>query len=514
MMQNLYLYCLVFVSGAAVLAIEILGTRILGPYYGVSLFLWSALIAVTLIALSVGYTIGGRWADKAATMRRLSIIISIAGAWILLIPWIKQPVLLLADPFGMRFAVLLAAFVLFAPPLTLLGIVSPYAIKLRTKSLREVGSTAGNIFAISTIASVISALLTGYFLIPNIGVRLLTIIIGIILLISASIGLAIKRNLKITALFITAILLLGTLLFLKLPRTSDSKLGLLAVEQSPYAEIRVIDRGNLRHLVIDGGIHTIVDSSTWKSNPLYISVLELTKLFFDRPGKLLLIGLGGGSVVKNFVKDGWNVEVVEIDPVVKKIAYKYFGLDPSEAIIHLMDGRRFLSTRTGNYDVIVMDAYGSSYVPFHLVTEEAFGLLASRLKPDGILAVNLLAIGWRDEIVKSLYVTLEQHFKEVYSLPTEKSPNELQSIILLASNRKLNDTDAMLGRQRDYPDDANSQWYMQRANQAWDNRFIPETENKTPLTDDLNPIDLHAEAISIIVRKRLHRYFGNKGLDW
>src|SRR3989304_2796512 len=249
MMQNLYLYCLVFVSGAAVLAIEILGTRILGPYYGVILFLWSALIAVTLIALSVGYTIGGRWADKAATMRRLSIIISIAGAWILLIPWIKQPVLLLADPFGMRFAVLLAAFVLFAPPLPLLGIVSPYAIKLRTKSLREVGSTAGNIFAISTIASVISALLTGYFLIPNIGVRLLTIIIGIILLISASIGLAIKRNLKITALFITAILLLGTLLFLKLPRTSDSKLGLLAVEQSPYAEIRVIDRGMLEYLV-------------------------------------------------------------------------------------------------------------------------------------------------------------------------------------------------------------------------------------------------------------------------
>jgi hypothetical protein len=141
-MKNFYLYVIVFISGASVLAVEILGTRILGPFYGVSLFLWSALITVTLIALSIGYTIGGRWADKGAKLSRLCYLMIGAGIWLLLIPWFKQPLLFLAEPLGLRFAVLAAAFVLFAPPLTLLGMVSPYAIRVRALSLDEVGKTA------------------------------------------------------------------------------------------------------------------------------------------------------------------------------------------------------------------------------------------------------------------------------------------------------------------------------------------------------------------------------------
>jgi len=152
--KNLYLYLIVFVSGASVLAIEILGTRILGPFYGVSLFLWSALITITLAALSVGYIIGGRLADKGPTIRHLCLIIAVAGTWLIIIPWIKYPILDTAHPFGLRFSVLVAAFLLFAVPLTLLGMVGPYAIKLNTSSIKEVGRISGNIFAISTIASV------------------------------------------------------------------------------------------------------------------------------------------------------------------------------------------------------------------------------------------------------------------------------------------------------------------------------------------------------------------------
>ncbi|MGH7600761.1 MAG: fused MFS/spermidine synthase, partial [bacterium] len=113
-MRNFYLYFIVFISGAAVLAVEILGTRILGPFYGVSLFLWSALITVTLAALSLGYAIGGRWADKSATLSRLCSLVAGAGAWLLLIPWLKQPLLVLTESLGLRFAVLVSAFVLFA----------------------------------------------------------------------------------------------------------------------------------------------------------------------------------------------------------------------------------------------------------------------------------------------------------------------------------------------------------------------------------------------------------------
>ena len=149
-MKYLPLHIIVFISGAAVLAIEILGTRILGPFYGVSLFLWSALITVTLIALSIGYWVGGRWADRGARLSRLGVLLAAAGAWLLMIPWIRTPLLAVAEPFGLRLAVLVAAFVLFAPPLTLLGMVSPFAIRLKAESVERVGRTAGDLFAIST----------------------------------------------------------------------------------------------------------------------------------------------------------------------------------------------------------------------------------------------------------------------------------------------------------------------------------------------------------------------------
>ena len=158
-MQNLYLYVIVFVSGAAVLAIELLGTRVLGPFYGVSLFLWSALITVTLVALSVGYAVGGRWADRGPRFASLCYLIAGAGIWLLLLPWLRSPVLQATEPIGLRFAVLAAAFLLFAPPLTLLGMVSPYAIRLRASSLGNVGRTAGDLYALSTIGRVVAALL-------------------------------------------------------------------------------------------------------------------------------------------------------------------------------------------------------------------------------------------------------------------------------------------------------------------------------------------------------------------
>ncbi len=515
MVKTIYLYSVVFVSGAAVLAIEILGTRILGPFYGVSLYLWSALITVTLIALSLGYLVGGRWADKKATVSRLCLIISLAGAWLVFIPWIKQPVLLLAEPIGLRFAVLFASFVLFAPPLTLLGMVSPYAIKLRAKDLNEVGSTAGNIFAISTTASVISALLTGYFLIPSFGVTLLILITGFILLISASIGLTSKLNPKLRALVPVVILLAGALFISKVPRNrADPDRGLMSINLSPYAEIRVLDIEDSRYLLIDGGVHTIVNVSDWRSLYPYVAVMDLNKYFFENPGKLLLIGLGGGSLVKSFAQDGWDVDAVEIDPVVTKTAFNYFGLDPSEAKIFHMDGRRFLFTHKENYELIIMDAYGSSSIPFHLVTEESFGLIASRLKENGILAINIEAIGWTDEIVKSLATTLKQHFDEVLALPISEPSNTLGNIVLLASRQQLDFPDEMLERPKDYVRDPYMHWYVRQLNHAWDNRFVPQTDSNLLLTDDLNPVDLRAEEINYIARKQLHSYFGENGLSW
>src|SRR5688572_5304532 len=189
----------VAVSGACVLAVEIAGTRILGPFYGVSLFLWSALIGVTLAALAVGYALGGRWADRGPTAARLAALLAAAGAWLAVVPFAVRPVLALGEPFGLRASVLVSATLLFFPPLLALGMVSPYAIRLRARSLDEVGRVAGDLYAISTVASVAGAIATGFWLIPTLGTRGLILGAGSVLLATAALVLLASRRGAATA---------------------------------------------------------------------------------------------------------------------------------------------------------------------------------------------------------------------------------------------------------------------------------------------------------------------------
>ena len=511
-MKKWYLYVVVFISGAAVLAIEILGTRILGPFYGVSIFLWSSLITVTLIALSVGYMLGGRWADKVTKMSNLYYLMFGAGIWLLLIPFIKHPVLIVAEPLGLRFAVLVAAFILFSPSLTLLGMVSPYALKVRTSNLNVVGRTAGDLYAISTIGGVIAALLTGFILIPNIGVGRLTFMVGIVLLFFASIGLVDELKSNFKKLSIVSVFIGTTIGFSLIPfDRPDPDNGLLTIEQSPYAEIRVLDLDNRRYLLIDGGTHTIVDPNTWESYFPYTAVMDLSREFFEQPGEMLLIGLGGGTVMKNFAKASWSVDAVEIDPVVIEIARDYFGLQESEGNIYCMDGRQYLKSNEKKYDVIAMDAFGSSSIPFHLITKESFGLIASRLKPKGIFAINLESNGWDDVIVRSIAATLKEHFEIVLALPTVVPANILGNMILFASNRELELLHDLNIDLKD-PNVRLSMDYQRY--RAWDYRFIPDLKGVAILTDDLNPVDLWSEKINLSARKGLHDYFKQSGLSW
>ncbi len=339
-MKHKYLYLSISVSGASVLAIEILGTRILGPFYGVSLFLWSALITVTLAALSAGYALGGRWADKGATYPRLSSLLAGAGLWLLAVPWIRNPILHLAEPFGLRFAALAAALVLFFVPLMLLGMVSPYAIKLRASSLEDIGRSAGNLYAISTVASVVAALLTGFFLIPSFGVYRLTLAVGILLVAAALPGFFGKRMPAAKLILPIVILAAGAgLIRGSRENAPDPERGLIFKGQSPYGEIRVVNDFEFRYLLIDGAVHTAVDTTLhYYSVMPYVHVIDLARGYFERPGRLLLIGLGGGSIAKRYHRDGWDIDAVEIDPLVTKVAYDYFGFDSLEARVH-QDGR-------------------------------------------------------------------------------------------------------------------------------------------------------------------------------
>ena len=503
-----FIYMAVIVSGMAVLAIELLGTRLLAPFYGADLYLWSALISVTLAALSFGYAAGGRLADRAPQITRLAFIQALAGLWIIAIPWLRTPLLTLLQTIDLRLGVLINAAVLFFPPLTLLGMVSPYALRLKASSVEKVGTTAGNLYAVSTAASVVAALATGFLLIPHIGVQRLFLLTGALLVLSGGIGFAMQRRViaalisTIIATAIGALLLTPTLI-----DQANAQTGLIAVVPSAYADVRVVDQDSIRYLLIDGGSHSSVDLSTGQSRMAYVNVLDLAKNYSSSPGRMLAIGLGGGSVVRNFVRDGWTVDAVEIDPVVTKMAQTYFGLSPADAQVYEMDGRQFLMTHHELYDVIVMDAYGSSFIPFHLVTQEAFELVRCRLRPDGILGVNLECVGWHDPLVSSVTATIKQHFRHVIALPIAEPPDQFGNLVLLASDHPLD-----LEKEPPVPKDRFSPEY-DRAH-AWDNRFEPDLTGAQILTDDLNPVDTWSVRINRAARNILHTTLDVRGIAW
>jgi spermidine synthase len=386
--------------------------------------------------------------------------------------------------------------------------VSPYAIRLKVSNINVVGRTAGNLYAVSTAASVIAAIVTGFYLIPNVGVSRLTFLIGALLIVTALVGFVAHRSRAGT---IASLVLLGMAVvaaFALAPQTrADIERGVLVIDHSPYAEIRVLDRDGRRYMTIDGGTHTIVDPETWISYFPYVHVLDLVKQLFEKRGDMLLVGLGGGSIAKNFHREGWSVDAVEIDPVVARLAESHFGLDPREARVYEMDGRQYLLAHDKQYDLVVLDAFGSSSIPFHLVTREAFALVKSRMVPGGVLAMNVQAVGWHDELVHTLAATLSTQFAHVTALPMAEPPNQLGNLILLASDR-----DIELPAELPLPESRFSREYYRV--HAWDNRFEVDVTGVQVLTDDLNPVDVWSERINLVARKDLHEFFGSSGVTW
>lgn len=186
MKDSLMHYGIVFTTGASILAIEILGSRMIGPYFGINLFLWTALLSITLIALALGYFFGGLLADYKPSYRVLATLILIAALWLSILPFITEPLSMFSRNFGYKFSVMLTALCLFTIPLSCLGCVTPYVLKLSVHSLDQVATKAGDLYAFSTVASVLSALATGFFFIPYVGVKELTYLLVLVLTLLAT----------------------------------------------------------------------------------------------------------------------------------------------------------------------------------------------------------------------------------------------------------------------------------------------------------------------------------------
>jgi spermidine synthase len=418
-----YLVVTAVVCGGLIMVVEVLGSRVVGPFFGVSLFVWTSLIAVTLIALAAGYAVGGFLADWRGTPPTLYTIIFAAGVLILLVPVLKMPVLKLAMGLGLRTGSFTATLVLFGPSLFLLGCVSPLFVKIAAHELANIGRTVGGFYALSTVGSVAGTILTGFFLIAYLSVdRIFQVVGGLLIGLAVVYAMLFRRRwVAVTAL---AIPLVGVTNNHVVTRTmpSGTQVTVVDVMESYYGNLKVVDYSyglkHTRELIIDGLLQGRIDVATGQSVSGYTYLLEVLPRAL-RPGghDCLVLGLGAGIIPMRYEASGVRTDVVEIDPEVLELAQRHFRFRLN-GDVYLEDARYFLSRTERSYDYIILDVFTGDTTPGHVLSLEALQAAKTRLRSGGILAVNYAGGLKKDTFMTASVVkTLKAVFDQVDLYP-------------------------------------------------------------------------------------------------
>ena len=483
-----WLYLTVFLTGASVMVIELLGTRLIAPFYGASLYVWSSLISVTMIALAIGYFVGGRWAD-CAQRTGLSLIIALSGLFTLLIPWVTRSVLLATDPLGLRGGAFVSALVLFSPSLTMLGMVSPFAIKLATTRLEGIGTSSGSIYAVSTVGSVIGTLLLGFFLFPWVGSRQILVSLGLVLLLLAIAVAIYEQKVFARTIAVLPCMLLAIVGLCLLPKivgaghvNPNSRFNVLSERESLYGYVRVIDdsQRNLRILSADASMIGAANIPDGINRLMYQDIVALIPAIKPSIKKALLIGQGAGHMAMT-LRDRFGIvtDTLEIDPAVAEAASKHFGFKPNGLAI-VGDARYEIRHLKGPYDLVIHDCFTGGSEPSHLLTVETLQQIKNLLAPDGIMALNFVAFGkgQGQQALASVSKTVAQVFSDQQLFISEPG-EDFNDFIFLASNQ---------------PVDLNSKSLTYDQTDWLNKRKYPlDNTNGLILTDNLNPLE-HLQA--------------------
>jgi spermidine synthase len=427
MNSGLKIPIIVLVSGAVVMSLELIASRIFAPYFGSTLYVWGSLIGIILTALAIGYWLGGRLADRTANGKTLANMLLFAGMFILLIPFIASKILPILKVLGPIYGPLIATVALLSIPGLLLGMVPPYALKLSARKINTLGSVAGNLYSLSTIGSILGTFLTSFVLIPMVGITNIVFLLGTILIIMSF--LSYRRPALSVAVLLYIFVVPGYLLRL-------NSVFSFAGNELAYQKVYETD-SSFYHITV------AVDRETGNEQVLFLDSLRQSSMYLDRPNetsfdypyyfnaafafnpeirKVLFIGGGGMSAPKKFLEmyEEIEIDVVEIDPEVVRIAKEYFAVpNDSRLDIHVEDGRMFLEKTDEKYDLIVLDAYSGDYVPYHLMTMEFFRLIRSRLSSEGVVAFNLITPieGELSRLFRSEYKTMGSVFENIHVLP-------------------------------------------------------------------------------------------------
>ena len=410
------LSALVFLAGAGSLAAEICASRLLAPYFGSSTVVWANLIGVVLAALALGYWLGGRLADRRPEPRLLGWIVAAAGALVAVTPFVARPLLDVAverldeASAGAVIGSFLGVLALFAPPVVLLGMVAPFAIRLAVTRVETAGAIAGRLYALSTAGSLLGTFLPALVTIPLLGTQ--RTLLGIaVLLGGAAALLAGVRALAVAA----ASLVLAAVP----PGAVKGSEGLLEEEESAYQYVRVLERPDGRRVLeLNEGIAV---HSVWRPGEVLTGgpwdvPLALPPLVGRPLREVAILGNAGGTTARALGRyyPAARVDGVELDPVVTRVGREWLGLgDNPRLVIHDADARPFLRRSERRYDLIVVDAYRQPYVPFYLATREFFRLVRERLAPGGVVALNVAVVPGDDRLVDGVARTLAAELPEV-----------------------------------------------------------------------------------------------------
>jgi spermidine synthase len=433
-----YLSALVFVSGMTSLALEMCASRLLSAYFGTSQFIWANLIGLILLYLTIGYFLGGRIADRYPSERVLCSITALAGLATSVIPFVSQGILnwsivgMQEISVSIFISSLLGSILLFAVPVTLLGLVSPFAIRLLTKRIDHSGHISGLLYAISTAGSILGAFLPVLVLIPTFGVRRTLLIFGAVQFAASlwslrpSIALWSLRPRWRPAFAIPLILLIAQIgtLFLSLGPLKNIPY-LYYEKESLYNYIQVTQQPDgTRELILNEGqaIHSIYYPDNRILTGWYWDYF-LAAPYFNagfKPQQLKrvgIIGLAAGTIAHQFTQVYGPVPIdgVEIDPSIVAVGRKYFGMNEPNLHVYTEDGRTFIRTTQAKYDVVAIDAFQQPYIPFQLTTREFFSEIRAHMLPDGVVALNTGHTAHDYRLVQVFVNTMKTVFPSVYT---------------------------------------------------------------------------------------------------
>lgn len=466
---------IVFVCGASLMALEFIAARLLAPALGSSLFVWGAVISIVMVALSLGYWVGGQIADRFGSTRTLAPAIAGAGLFTVLVPALTDVVLPLVSGLGARTGSLVASAIVFFVPALLLAMVSPLGVRLATGTrIDHVGRSAGQLYAISTAGSIAGTVATAFWLIPLMSLDGLAVGIGFTLFGAALLALtlprryaeqdrsrvaegsSLPRTVTIASIVLGATLGVASLILPAAPmpgQSADERILLRTDTQ--YHRLIVTEDQTERHLRFDRSRQTAMYlDDPYETSFEYPQYLHLAMALKPDARSVLIVGLGGGSLVKRMWRDYPQVEIdaVEIDPQVIDVAYEYFELPRDKRItVVAEDGRRFLNASDKRYDIIVMDAYYADALPSHLTTEEFFREANTRLTPGGVLAYNVIGAvdGTQSRLFRSMYRTAGEVWSNRWVFPIGLANDGMlqanRNIIVLATNGRA-DSDELKTR--------------------------------------------------------------------